>query len=93
MASKVALILGSGPNIGAHVAKAFAAKGYQVAVASRTKNHQLGDEYLSIQSDFSQPDNIVDIFSTVRKQLGQPSVVIYNGKYCLCCQTLNIFLT
>lgn len=35
-ASPVILILGSGPNIGQHVAQAFATKGYSVALASRT---------------------------------------------------------
>lgn len=32
----VILILGSGPNIGQHLAQAFAAKGYKVALASRS---------------------------------------------------------
>jgi len=77
--SPIILILGAGPNIGRGVARAFAAKGYKVALASRRAKeaHNTGNE-IHIPSDFSNPNAIVDVFSTVKASLGIPSVVVYN---------------
>lgn len=50
----VLLILGAGPSIGSGVARAFAAKGYRAALASRTvKDRGGGDAYLNVQSGSS----------------------------------------
>ncbi|KAK9243407.1 putative short-chain dehydrogenase [Lipomyces tetrasporus] len=78
--SPIILILGAGPNIGQGVARAFAAKGYQVALASRRANeaHNAGNE-VHIQSDFSDPNSIVNVFAKVKASLGIPSVVVYNA--------------
>jgi NAD(P)-dependent dehydrogenase (short-subunit alcohol dehydrogenase family) len=79
--SPVILILGAGPNIGQHVARAFAAKGYKVALAARRlKEADNTDDQVNIPSDFSDPNAVVDAFAKVRKSLGVPSVVVYNGK-------------
>ncbi|TFB00482.1 hypothetical protein CCMA1212_007576 [Trichoderma ghanense] len=80
MAQGVALILGAGPNVGINVAKAFAAQGYKVAIASRSRKDE-GDtkRYLHIQADFAEPSSIEDIFATVISELGHPSVVVYNA--------------
>lgn len=79
--SPVILILGSGPNIGKHVAKAFAAKGYKVALASRSlKEADSTADQVNISSDFSDPESIIKTFSKVKSLLGLPSVVVYNGK-------------
>ncbi|KAF2231494.1 putative short-chain dehydrogenase [Viridothelium virens] len=78
--SPVILILGSGPNVGQHVARAFAAKGYKVALASRSlKEEESTAGQLSISSDLSDPDTIVMVFSKVKALLGIPSVVLYNA--------------
>ena len=79
-ASPIILILGSGPRIGSSVAKAFAAKGYQVALASRKKPeaNQAANEF-HVQSDFADPDSVAKAFSHVKASLGVPSVVVYNG--------------
>lgn len=78
--SPVVLILGSGPRVGQSVAKAFASKGYAVAVAARSvKEEDSSDEQLNIKSDFSNPSDVADVFAKVRKTLGIPSVVVYNA--------------
>ncbi|KAJ5516053.1 hypothetical protein N7527_007613 [Penicillium freii] len=78
--SPVILILGSGPNIGQHVARAFAAKGYKVALASRSlKEEDSNDDQVHISADLSDPHSVKDIFSKVKGSLGLPSVVVYNA--------------
>lgn len=77
----VILILGSGPNIGQHVAQAFAAKGYKVALASRSiKEEASNADQVHISTDLSDPHSVKGIFSKVKASLGLPSVVVYNGK-------------
>jgi NAD(P)-dependent dehydrogenase (short-subunit alcohol dehydrogenase family) len=81
----IALIFGFGKNVGTAVASAFSKKGYRIATVSRSpspSSASLG--YLHIQGDLSDPTSISSIFSTVRKELGQPSVVIYNGSSSPC---------
>lgn len=83
-APPVVLILGSGPNIGKHVTRAFAAKGYKVALASRSlKEEDSTADQVNISSDFSDPDSVIRTFSKVKSLLGPPSVVVYNGKVIL----------
>jgi NAD(P)-dependent dehydrogenase (short-subunit alcohol dehydrogenase family) len=82
MSSKpIALILGSGPRVGAAVAKQFANTGYSVAIASRKATEGKGAEgYLSIKADFSDPSSIPTVFDTVKAEFGSaPSVVVYNA--------------
>lgn len=79
--SPVILILGAGPNIGQHVAQAFAAKGYKVALASRTAKQETTEDGINISSDLSDPESVVNLFSKVKESLGLPSVVVYNGQY------------
>lgn len=84
--SPVLLILGAGANIGAHLARSFAAKGYRVALTSRTSRDQEtnsnGD--LHLQSDLADPGSVAGVFAKVRDLLGPPSVVVYNGESVLC---------
>ncbi|KAI9691646.1 MAG: hypothetical protein M1822_007717 [Bathelium mastoideum] len=78
--SPVVLILGSGPNIGQSVGRAFAAKGYRVALASRKANKaQDTTDQIHIQSDFADSSSISTTFSKVKASLGIPSVVVYNA--------------
>ncbi|KAJ6160715.1 hypothetical protein N7470_004111 [Penicillium chermesinum] len=78
--SPVILILGSGPRIGQHVAKAFSAKGYKVALASRSqKKEDSQTDQLHIAADLSDPHSVKDVFSNVEERLGLPSVVVYNA--------------
>ena len=77
---KVVLILGSGPNIGGSVSRAFAAKGYKVALASRSvKAEDNGADQVNVQVDLSNPPSVSDLFAKVKETVGIPSVVVYNG--------------
>ena len=79
--SPVLLVLGAGANIGSGVARAFAAKGYKVAVTSRTsEGDKTREGYPHIKGDLADPDSVANIFSKVREALGEPSVVVYNGQ-------------
>jgi hypothetical protein len=77
----VALILGSGPRVGASVAAAFYSKGYSVATASRSGTGAKTPEgYLSLAADFANPSSIPALFNSVKNSFGTvPSVVIYNA--------------
>lgn len=78
----VVLILGAGANIGANVARVFAHNGYNVALAARRLQDEIGsDGYLHIHADFADPKSVETAFEIVSKALGPPSVVIYNGSY------------
>jgi NAD(P)-dependent dehydrogenase (short-subunit alcohol dehydrogenase family) len=82
MSSKpVALILGSGPRVGAAVAKQFASTGYSVAIASRkAAEGKTAEDYLSIKADLSDPSSIPAVFDTVKAEFHTPpSVVVYNA--------------
>jgi len=80
--SPVLLILGAGPNIGSHVAKAFLSQGYRVALASRSLTEgKKNDNELNLQLDLSHPETVPAAFSKVEAAFGTaPSVVIHNGK-------------
>ena len=78
--SPIILILGAGPRVGASVAKAFAAKGYRVALSSRkasNANNTAGEVH--VQSDFADPNTVENAFLKVKELVGIPSVVVYNG--------------
>lgn len=80
MGDKIALIFGYGPNVGIETAKVFSEQSYRLAVVSRSTVHaNSAKDYLHIQADLSDPSSVEMIFSRVRKELGHPSVVIYNG--------------
>ena len=78
--SPVLLILGSGPNVGHHVARVFIAKGYKVALASRSVKEENNADLVRISADLADPHCVKGIFSKVEASLGLPSVVVYNGK-------------
>ncbi|KAJ3542794.1 hypothetical protein NM208_g401 [Fusarium decemcellulare] len=78
--SPVALILGAGANVGQHVGRALAAKGYKIAFAARSaKEEDSTPTQLLIRGDFADPTSIASIFEKVKSQLGPPQVVVYNG--------------
>ncbi|TVY73124.1 hypothetical protein LSUE1_G005335 [Lachnellula suecica] len=79
-ASPIILILGAGSNIGKGVAQAFTSKGYKVALASRSqKEADSTPEQLHIRSDFANTDDVFYAFTRTKKELGVPSVVVYNA--------------
>jgi NAD(P)-dependent dehydrogenase (short-subunit alcohol dehydrogenase family) len=79
--SPVILIFGAGSNIGQHVARAFASKGYKVAlVARKLKETDDNADQINIPGDLSDPNSVVNAYAKVKAVLGVPSVVVYNGK-------------
>lgn len=78
-AEKVLCVLGAGPNVGASVARKFASQGYKVAVVSRKKK-DIVEGQLHVDGDFCDPSSMQDVFSEIRRSLGIPSVVVYNGE-------------
>ena len=82
ISAPVLLILGAGSNVGAGVARAFAAKGYKVATTSRSPQAQGKHEGdLHIQADVSDTSAVIGVFEKVTIALGSPSVVVHNGQY------------
>jgi NAD(P)-dependent dehydrogenase (short-subunit alcohol dehydrogenase family) len=80
MSAPIVLILGAGTNVGQHVARAFAAKGYKVALAARSvKESENTSDQVNVPSDFTDPNSIVAAFAKVKASLGIPSVVVYNA--------------
>ncbi|KAI9146873.1 hypothetical protein HJFPF1_13441 [Paramyrothecium foliicola] len=76
----VVLILGAGPKVGLPAARAFASKGYKVAIAAKSlEEADSTDGLLNIKSDFDDSKEVVDAFKKVKKELGIPSVVVYNA--------------
>lgn len=77
----VALILGSGPRVGAAVAKKFASLGFTVATASRNGTGAKTTEgFVSLKADLSDVSSVQTIFDAVKAKLkSAPSVVVYNG--------------
>lgn len=73
-----ALIIGAGAGIGRSTADAFADAGYTVAISSRS--NQGGSKHKHFALDVSKPESIPSFFAEVRKTVGIPSVVIYNGE-------------
>lgn len=81
------LVVGAGPGIGQAVALAFAREGYDVALASRSpdklKRFQPGLEKAGAASrvysvDAGDEASLRNLFTAVRKDFGDPEVVIYN---------------
>ncbi|RGP81287.1 short-chain dehydrogenase [Fusarium longipes] len=79
MAHSVALIFGAGSNVGSSVAQAFLAKGYKVAVASRSQNPETSTSTeLHIPTDCSDTSSVLNAFAKTKSVFGFPNVVIYN---------------
>ena len=80
MSPPVLFVLGAGPKIGLSVAYAFSIKGYKVALAARSLEDGFSTEgYLHVRLDLSNTADIEVAFGKVKKSLGIPSVVVYNG--------------
>jgi NAD(P)-dependent dehydrogenase (short-subunit alcohol dehydrogenase family) len=85
--SKVAVVLGVGPGLGAAVAHRFAREGFAVALMARseekltaiqTEIEKGGGTALSISADATDPASMTSAFNQVQQQLGTPEVFVYN---------------
>ncbi|KAK0187099.1 hypothetical protein F5146DRAFT_1142008 [Armillaria mellea] len=81
MSSLVALILGAGPNVGHHVAKALQSQKYKVALGSRNPDvDKLKKEgFFPVKVDITLPDSVSAAYKTVSTELGTPNVVVFNA--------------
>jgi len=78
-APKILLILGAGPRVGKSIADLFSSKGYTVAVAGRTLTSFDSATTFLVKADFADPSSVKGVFEEVKKNLGVPNVVVYNG--------------
>ncbi|PBK83296.1 hypothetical protein ARMGADRAFT_1089411 [Armillaria gallica] len=81
MSSLVALILGAGPNVGHHVAKALQSQKYKVALGSRNPDVDKlkKDGFFPVKVDITLPDSVSAAYKTVSTELGTPNVVVFNA--------------
>ncbi len=87
-ASKVAVVVGVGPGLGAAVARRFAREGYAVALMARGQGKLApveeairaeGGAPLSVPTDASDPASVAASFARVRDELGPVGVLVYNA--------------
>jgi NAD(P)-dependent dehydrogenase (short-subunit alcohol dehydrogenase family) len=87
-AAKVAVVVGAGPGLGGAVARRFARGGYAVALMARHADAltsiekeivDAGGVALSVAADASDASSMAGAFATVRTQLGEPEVLVYNA--------------
>ncbi|KAH8904218.1 NAD(P)-binding protein [Coniochaeta sp. PMI_546] len=79
-AKPVVLIIGSGPNIGAALAKKFSKAGYNVATVSRScaGGSQDGVDFHT-EADLADSNTISDVFDRVQRRLKTfPTVIVWN---------------
>lgn len=80
----VCVVVGVGPGIGAAYARKFSVEGYQVALLAR------GDGFTGPLSkelpgsrvyrcDVTKPEEVKAAFAAIRKELGDPEVLLYNA--------------
>lgn len=82
MSKPVLFVIGAGPKIGQSVADAFAAEGYSVALAARSLPEGKDEKgYFNIKLDLTDTSAVSGAFAKVTKELGIPSVVVYNGQF------------
>ena len=75
----VVLIFGAGANVGLSVAQKFKDNSYAVAAVSRTIKDELKEVAHKTIACSVTPEEVPKIFAEVEKELGPPSVVIYNS--------------
>lgn len=80
---KTALIVGAGPGLSASLARLFARKGLQVAMASRDpeKLSKLAEETAGVTfaCDATEPEEVAALFDVVVATQGEPDIVVYNA--------------
>lgn len=86
--TNVAVVTGVGPGLGQAVAARFAKEGFAVALQSRNAESLApvreaieadGGRALAVSCDASDEASVKEAFATVRAELGDPSVLVYNA--------------
>ncbi len=73
----VTLIAGYGEGLGASLAKAFAARGDQVAVLARRPSN--AQPFLGLRCDLGDPAQVEQAFERLEAELGPADVVVFNA--------------
>lgn len=82
------VIVGSGPGVGAGIAKKFGSNGFRVVLISRTKSsmersledlRQAHIESHGVSADAADPGSIKTAFNQVKKEFGATDVMVYNA--------------
>jgi NAD(P)-dependent dehydrogenase (short-subunit alcohol dehydrogenase family) len=80
---KTALIVGTGPGIGASVARALAGAGVKVAVAARNPDRlsSLAQEIggVAFPVDAADPASVAALFDAAEAAIGVPEIVLFNA--------------
>ncbi len=85
--SKVAVVLGVGPGLGAAVVRRFASQGFSLGLMARseekltplqTEIENNGGTALSISTDATNLASVTSAFAQVQQKLGSPEVFVYN---------------
>jgi len=81
MSSPVLLVLGAGGGVGLSVLKKFKAEGYKTAAVARNPSDAVkAASDKTYTGDLADPPEAVEkIFDSVRSDLGDPNVVVYNA--------------
>jgi NAD(P)-dependent dehydrogenase (short-subunit alcohol dehydrogenase family) len=83
MAEDVVLIVGVGPGLGAALGRRFAKAGAKVALASRRLEpvQEIAQEYgaSAYACDATNEQSVLDLYAAVERDLGTPTVVVYNA--------------
>ena len=80
---EIALIIGSGPGLSASLARLFKREGMTVALAARDVKKLDGlvkeIDGRAYACDASSPTDVKNLFQSVRQDLGDPNLVVYNA--------------
>ena len=84
MSSKVCVITGVGPGTGAALTRRFAAGGYRVAMLARNADRLAALEAQvagakAFPCDVSDPEQVTAAAEAIRRDLGEPAVLIHNA--------------
>lgn len=83
MEPKTALIVGAGSGLSASLARLFARKGLQVALASRNPDNlmRIAEETAAVTfaCEATEPEEVVALFEVVVATIGAPDIVVYNA--------------
>ncbi len=88
MLSKTCLVAGVGPGVGVSVAKAFAAKGYAIAMMARSADaleeykrgiESLGQKALCLPTDLMDFASVTRSYAQLEASFGTADLIVYNA--------------